>query len=72
MFKMSCVPVCVVPTRPPHSAHASTQDILNICTQLFNFLNLILNINIPNDVWIVENIFINNCILNECTYHFIT
>ena len=24
-------------TRPPHSAHASTQDILNIHIQLFNF-----------------------------------
>jgi hypothetical protein len=26
-----------VPTRPPHSAHTSTPDILNTCSQLFNF-----------------------------------
>ena len=52
----------VVPTRPPHSAHNSRQDILNICTQLFNFLTLILLINIPHDVWIVENIYIYICV----------
>jgi hypothetical protein len=28
----------VEPTPPPHSALASTQDISNIYTQLFNFL----------------------------------
>jgi hypothetical protein len=48
----------VLPTRPPHSAH--------------NFLTLILIINIPHDVWILENIFINNYTLDECTYHCIT
>jgi hypothetical protein len=53
-------------------AHTSTQDILNIYTQLFNFLTAILTINISHDVWIVENIFINNYILKECTYHCIT
>jgi hypothetical protein len=43
MFKMFCVPACAlavtqpVPIQPPHSAHASTQDIVNIYTQLFNF-----------------------------------
>ena len=58
--------------RPPHSAHASTQDILNIYTQLFNFLTLILIVHIPRDVWIVENIFINNYTLDECTHHCIT
>jgi hypothetical protein len=59
-------------TRPPHSAHTSTQDVLNIYTQLFNFLTLILIINIPHEVSIVENIFINNYTLDECTCHFIT
>jgi hypothetical protein len=55
-----------LPTRPPHSAHTITQDILNIYTQLFNFLTSILIINIPQDIWIVENI--NNYTLDECTY----
>jgi hypothetical protein len=36
-----------------------------------NFLTLILIINIPHDVWIVENIFINNYTLYECTYRII-
>jgi hypothetical protein len=61
-----------VPTRPPHSAHASTQDILNVYTHLFNFLTLVLIISTPHDVWIVENIFINNYTLEECTYLCIT
>ena len=39
---------------------------------LFNFLTLILIINIPHDIWIVDNIFINNYTLDECTYHCIT
>jgi hypothetical protein len=34
---MYCVVVEQGLTRPPHSAHASTQDIWNIYTQLFNF-----------------------------------
>ena len=38
----------------------------------FNFLTLILIINIPHDVWIVYNIFINNHSLHECTCHCIT
>ena len=58
----------VVLTRPPHSAHANTQDILNIYTQLFNFVTLVLIIDIPHDVWIVENIFMNNYTLDECTH----
>ena len=62
----------VVPTWPPHSAHASTEDILNVYTQLLKFLTLILIINMPHDVWIVENIFINNYTLDECTYRCIT
>jgi hypothetical protein len=61
---MSCV--------PPHSAHTSTQDILNIYTQTFNFLTLILIINKPHDIWIVENIFINSYTLEECTHRCIT
>jgi hypothetical protein len=44
-----------------HSAHTSTQDT-------DNFLSLILIINTPHDVSIVENIFINNYTLDECTY----
>jgi hypothetical protein len=28
--------------------------------------------NLPHDVWIVENIFINNYTLDECTQHCIT
>jgi hypothetical protein len=36
------------------------------------FLTLILIINIPHDVFIVDNIFINNYTLEECTYHCIT
>jgi hypothetical protein len=47
-------------TRPPHSTHASTQDILNIYTHLLNFLTLILIVNIPHNVWIVKNIFIDS------------
>jgi hypothetical protein len=62
----------VVPTRPPHSEHTSTQDILNSYTQLFNSLSLILIVNITHDVWIVENIFINSYTLDECTHHCIT
>jgi hypothetical protein len=63
---MTCAFVQGAPTRPPHSAQSSTQDILNIYTQLLNFLTLI--INTPHDVWIVENIFITNYSLDECTY----
>jgi hypothetical protein len=37
-----------------------------------DFLPLILIINIPHDVWIVENIFRNNYTLDECTHHYIT
>jgi hypothetical protein len=61
-----------VPTPPPHSARTCTHDILNIYTQLFNFLTLILIINIPHDAWIVENIFIKNYTLDECTHRCIT
>ena len=57
------------PYSTPHSAHASTQDIL---TSVHDYLTLILIINIPEDVWIVENIFINNYTLHECTYYCIT
>jgi hypothetical protein len=57
----------VEPTPPPHSALASTQDILNIYTQLFNFIILILITYIPHDVRIVDNIFINNYTFDECT-----
>jgi hypothetical protein len=56
-----------VPTRPPHSAHASTQGILNIYS---HFITLILIINIQHDVLIEENIFINNYTLDESTYSF--
>jgi hypothetical protein len=42
-----------VSTRPPHSAHASTQDAIH------NFSTSVLIIEIPHNVWIVENIFIN-------------
>ena len=66
------IDVLYVLTRSPHSSHNSTQDILNIYTQLFNFLTLNLIINIPHDVWIVDNISINNYTLDECTYDFIT
>ena len=45
------------------------QGILNICAQI---LTLILIINIPHDVWIVYNIFINNYTLDECTHCCIT
>jgi hypothetical protein len=57
-----------VPARPLHSAHASTRDILNIYKESFNFLTLILIINIPQEVWIVDNIFMNNYALYECTH----
>jgi NDP-sugar pyrophosphorylase family protein len=30
------------------------------------------NTNIPHDVWIVENIFMNNYTLDPCTHHCIT
>ena len=59
-------------TRPLHTAHSSTQDILNISTKHFNFLTLILIISIPHGVWIVDNIFINNYSLDECTHNCIT
>ena len=32
-----------LPTRPPHSAHASAQDILNIYTQIFDLFNFNFN-----------------------------
>jgi hypothetical protein len=48
-------------TRPPHS----TQDIL---TPIHNILTLILIINIPHDISIVDNIFMNNYTLHECTH----
>jgi hypothetical protein len=54
----------IPPTRPSHSAHISTQDILNIYTESFNFSTLILIIYIPQDVWIVVNIFMNNYTLD--------
>ena len=40
IFSQFVAPTCfgrAFPTRLPHSAHASTRDILNIYTQLFNF-----------------------------------
>jgi hypothetical protein len=43
-----------------------------VCALLFNILTLILIINVPHGVWIVENIFINNFTLYECTHHCIT
>jgi hypothetical protein len=39
---------------------------------MFTFLTLILFTNIPHDVRVVENIFINNYTLDECTHHCIT
>ena len=76
IFSQFVAPTCFgracVPSRPPHSAHASTQDILNIYTQLFNFSTLISIINIPHYVWVVYNILINNYTLDECTYRCIT
>jgi hypothetical protein len=39
---------------------------------IHNFLTLILIINIPHNVWIVDNIFTNNYTLDECTCHCIT
>jgi hypothetical protein len=39
---------------------------------LLIFLTLFLIINIPHDVWIVDNILLNNYTLDECTYHCIT
>ena len=57
-------------TWPPHSAHTITQDILNIRTQLFNILILI--VNIQHDGWVLDDIFVNNYILDECTYRWIT
>ena len=39
--------------------------------QPHNFLTLILIINIPHDVWIVD-MLINNYTLDDCTYHSIT
>ena len=66
MFKMSCQ----VSTWPPHSARTITQDILNISTQLFNFLFSI--VNIQHDGWVLDDIFVNNCIFYECTYSWIT
>ena len=70
IIRVRCYKViqCRVSTRPPHSAHTSTQDILNIYTQLFK--TWILIINTPHDVWIVKNI--NNYTLYECTYQCIT
>jgi hypothetical protein len=41
-------------------------------TSVHNFLTLILITNIPHDVWIVDNIFMNSYTLDECTYHCIT
>jgi hypothetical protein len=64
MFLIGPIHDLVVPTLPPHSAHITTQDILNIYTERFNFSTLILIINIPQDVWIVENIFMNNYTLD--------
>ena len=29
-------------------------------------------INIPHDIWIVDNMFINNYNLDECIYHCVT
>ena len=34
-----------------------------------NILTLILIINIPHDVWLVENVFINSYTLYEFTHH---
>ena len=41
-----------------------------VCT--LHILTLILIINIPHDVWIVDNIYINNYTLDEWTDHCIT
>jgi hypothetical protein len=50
----------------------SSGDILNIYSQLSSFLTSILIINIPNDVWVVENKYINNYTLHESTHICIT
>jgi hypothetical protein len=60
MFKMSRVVVWW-----------SNKDSTSIHNFLI-FLNLFLIINILHNVWIVENIFINNYTLNEYTHHCIT
>jgi hypothetical protein len=45
---------------------------VKIYTELFNLFKFNFNYqHIPHDVWIVENIFINNYTLDECTYHII-
>jgi hypothetical protein len=67
--RCNCLLIYFLPTRPLHSAHISKHDILNIFTIFFI---VILIINIPQDVWIVENIFVNNYTLDECTHLCIT
>jgi hypothetical protein len=64
MFKTSCVLMCALCGGRVGPYSTTTQY-----TQLINFLPLILIINIPHDMWTVENIFINNYILDECAHH---
>ena len=68
-IQISCVDdTCFVLGRSPVHVWAltTTQDILNISTQLFNFLILI--VDIEHDDWILDDMFINKHILDECTY----
>ena len=53
-------------TWPPQSARTITQDILNTSTQLFNFLISI--VNIQHDCWVLDDMYVNNCIL-FCVSH---
>jgi hypothetical protein len=67
IFSQAVAPTCVV---DHHTVH--TQVHRTFWTSTHNFLTLILIVHIPRDVWIVENIFINNCTLDECTHRCIT
>jgi hypothetical protein len=55
---------------PPHSARTVTRGILNTSTQLFNFLISV--VNIQHDCWVLDDIFVNSCVLDKCTYGWIT
>jgi hypothetical protein len=70
MFKMSRV---LVSPLHHHTVHTLVHRTFQ--TSIHNFLILLilmLVINISHDVWIVENIFMNNYNLDECTYRCIT
>ena len=56
-----------------HTVHTLVHRMFYISIHNFLILlSIILIINIPHDVWIVKNIFINNYTLDECTYRCIT